>query len=127
MGGAMVKTVRIGVIGLGSVSEKYVPHIRRLNIDGTPCEIVIGCDLRPGKAERARNWAIPNFTTDYREVLARPDVDVVLILTSMQSHGALTRDALNAGKHVLVDKPISMDLAEAAGRCSIWGVTTSPL
>ena len=110
----MRSVVRVGVIGLGSVSEKYVPHIRRLNLEGTPCEIVIGCDLRPGKAERARGWGIPNFTTDYREVLARADVDVVLILTSMQTHGQLTRDALNAGKHVLVEKPMSMDLAEAA-------------
>ena len=110
----MKKKVRIGVIGLGSVSKKYVPHIRRLNIEGTPCEIVIGCDLRPGMAERAREWAIPAFTTDYHAVLAHPDVDVVLILTGMQTHGPLTRAALNAGKHVLVEKPMSMDLADAA-------------
>ena len=60
----MRSVVRVGVIGLGSVSEKYVPHIRRLNLEGTPCEIVIGCDLRPGKAERARGWGIANFTTE---------------------------------------------------------------
>ncbi len=100
--------------GWGRFFEKYVPHIRRLNLEGAPCEIVIACDLRPGKSERARGWGIPTFTTDHREVLARPDVDVVLILTLMQSHGQLTRDALNAGKHVLVEKPMSMDLAEAA-------------
>jgi predicted dehydrogenase len=110
----MAATVRVGVIGLGSVSEKYVPHVRRLALDGTPCEIVIGCDTRPEQAARARDWAIPAFTTDHREVLARPDVDVVLILTDMQTHGPLTRDALNAGKHVLVEKPLSMDLADAA-------------
>ena len=77
----MPEVVRVGVIGLGSVSEKYVPHIRRLNLEGTPCEIVIGCDLRADRADRARAWGIPNFTTDYHVVLARPDVDVVLILT----------------------------------------------
>ncbi len=110
----MVNKVRVGVIGLGSVSEKYVPHVRRLNIEGTPCEVVIACDVRPGLAERAREWEIPAFTTDYHEVLGRADVDVVLILTGMQTHGPLTRDALNAGKHVLVEKPMSMDLAEAA-------------
>jgi len=110
----MSNSVRIGVIGLGSVSEKYVPHIHRVNLDGATCEIVVGCDLRADRAERARDWGIPDFTTDYREVLARGDVDVVLILTSMQSHGKLTRDALNAGKHVLVEKPMSMDLADAA-------------
>jgi predicted dehydrogenase len=110
----MVKSVRVGVIGLGSVSEKYVPHIRRLNLDGLPCEIVVGCDLDGGRAVRARDWNIPDFTTDYREVLGREDVDLVLILTAMQVHGEIARAALLAGKHVLVEKPMSMDLAEAA-------------
>jgi predicted dehydrogenase len=110
----MGRAVRIGVIGLGSVSEKYVPNVRRTNISGTPCEIVVACDTRPDLAERARDWAIPEFVTDHRAVIERDDVDVVLVLTAMQSHGALTRDALLAGKHVLVEKPISMDLGEAA-------------
>jgi predicted dehydrogenase len=110
----MAQGARIGVIGLGSVSEKYVPHLRRLNLDGTPCEIVIACDSRPGQAERARKWGIPAFTTNPEEVLGRADIDGVLILTAMQAHGSLTRAALLAGKHVLVEKPMSMDLAEAA-------------
>ena len=110
----MASVVRVGVIGLGSVSEKYVPHLRRLNVEGHPCEIVVGCDSDPSRAARARDWAIPAFTTDYREVLGRDDVDLVLILTAMQSHGEIARAALLAGKHVLVEKPMSMDLAEAA-------------
>ena len=110
----MGKTVGVGVIGLGSVSEKYVPNVRQVNLAGTPCEVRIACDVRPGLAERARDWNIPAFTTDYEEVLGRDDVDIVLVLTSMQTHGSLTRAALNAGKHVLVEKPLSMDLGEAA-------------
>lgn len=106
--------VRVGVIGLGSVSEKYVPHLRRLNMEGTPCGIVAAADSNPARAERARGWGIPDFTTEAEEVITRPDVDAVLILTAMQAHGALTRAALKAGKHVLVEKPLSMDLAEAA-------------
>ena len=106
--------VRVGVIGLGSVSEKYVPHIRNFDLDGGRCEVVIACDLRPGLAERARAWGIPKFTTQYRDVLDHPDVDIVLLLTGMQTHGKLTREALLSGKHVLVEKPMSMDLGEAA-------------
>lgn len=105
---------RIGIIGLGSVSEKYVPHLRRLNLEGTPCEVVVAADARPGQAERARDWNIPAFTTDPEAVLSDPKIDAVLILTAMQAHGDLTRRALKAGKHVLVEKPMSMDLAEAA-------------
>ncbi len=110
----MPNPVRVGVIGLGSVSEKYVPHCRIINLEGTPCEVVIACDTDPARAERAREWGIPAFTTDHHEVLGRADVDVVLILTAMQSHGRLTREALESGKHVLVEKPMSMDLTEAA-------------
>ncbi len=106
--------IRVGVIGLGSVSEKYVPNVRRVNLAGVPCEVAIACDTDPGRAERARAWNIPAFTTDPDEVLGRADIDVVLILTAMQVHGALARKALLAGKHVLVEKPLSMDLAEAA-------------
>lgn len=106
--------VRVGVVGLGSVSEKYVPHVRRLNLDGTPCEVVAAADLRPGLAERARAWGIPAFGTDPAALIARDDVDLVLILTAMQAHGGLAREALLAGKHVLVEKPLSMDLGEAA-------------
>ena len=60
-------------------------------------------------------------------MLARADVDVVLILTGMQSHGPLTRDALNAGKHVLVEKPMSMDLAEAADLVALARVSKGQL
>jgi predicted dehydrogenase len=110
----MARTVRIGVIGLGSVSEKYVPHIRTLNMEGNACEVIIARDLRPGLAERARAWSIPTFTTDDHDVMEHPEVDVILILTGMQTHGKLTREALLSGKHVLVEKPMSMDLADAA-------------
>lgn len=111
----MKDRVRIGVIGIGSVSRVYIPHLRRLNIEGLPNEIVIACDVDPAREAVARDtYGIHSFTTDYREVLARDDVDAVLILTAMQVHGEITRAALAAGKHVLVEKPMSMDLAEAA-------------
>lgn len=110
----MTKTVRLGVIGLGSVSESYIPHVRRLPLEGIPCEIVVACDERPGQAERALAHGIPSFTTDPQEVLGREDVDAVMILTAMPSHGPLARAALEAGKHVLLEKPIAIDLAEAA-------------
>jgi predicted dehydrogenase len=103
------------VIGVGSVAEKYIPHLRRLNIEGLPCEIVLGCDQDPNRRDLVLNhYGIPEFTTDWQAVLARTDVEAVLILTAMQVHGVITRAALKAGKHVLVEKPMSMDLAEAA-------------
>ncbi len=46
---------RIGVIGCGSVSDKYVPHVRQLNLQGLEAEVVIGCDANPGLEDKVRN------------------------------------------------------------------------
>ena len=68
----------------------------------------------PTKAVATVPCSIPEFTTDYREVLARTDLDAVVFLTAVQSHGEITRAALAAGKYRLAKKAMSMDLAEAA-------------
>lgn len=110
----MGEPVRLGVIGAGSVAETYIPTVQRLNLQGLPAEIVIACDTRPAREAVVKGrFGIKTFTTDHRDVLKRDDVDAVLVLTSMQEHGSLTRQALEAGKHVLVEKPMSMSLAEA--------------
>jgi predicted dehydrogenase len=105
--------VRIGVIGLGSVARMYVPHIRRLNIEGLPCRIVVACDIDPSRRDKALAWDIAEFTTDWRELVGRKDIDLIVILTAMQVHGEITRAALEAGHNVLVEKPVSMDLGDA--------------
>lgn len=110
----MTHSIRIGVIGMGSVSESYIPHVRRLPMEGVPCEIVVACDLRAGQRARAEAHQISDFTTDPAEVIGRKDVDLVMILTAMPSHGPLALAALKAGKHVLLEKPMSIDLAEAS-------------
>ena len=51
--------VRVGIIGFCLVSEKYVPHIRRIQIAWIPCEIVVAGDLRSSQTERARKRGIP--------------------------------------------------------------------
>ncbi len=85
-----------------------------MNLKGVPCEIRIACDALPSVAERARERGIPAFTTDPNEVTGRANVDIVLVLSAMQSHGSLTPAALLAGKQLLVGKEMAMVLAEAA-------------
>jgi len=70
--------------------------------------------------ERKRRGAAGHYDVDpglpaAEAVIEDPDVDVVLVLTSMNEHGPLTRAALAAGKHVLVEKPMATSLEEAAG------------
>ncbi len=113
----VAQPVRVGVIGLGSVSRVYIPHLQRLNVQRRRVEIVAASDIDPARHEIARTTHGLDgtvFTTDPGEVIARPDVDLIVILAPMQVHGSLTRAALDAGKHVMVEKPLSMSLDEAA-------------
>src|SRR5262249_41814720 len=57
---------------------------------------------------------VHRFTTDHRELVTAPDVDLVLILTPPASHAPIARAALGAGKHVLTEKPFAVSLDEAA-------------
>ncbi|MEA2524338.1 MAG: hypothetical protein QOF73_1565 [Thermomicrobiales bacterium] len=111
----MARPVRVGVIGSGSVSGNYVPLLQRLNIPRQRVEIALMCDiderLRTAVQDR---FGIENFTTDAREVIGSPEIDLVLVLTSMPEHFRLAHAALEAGKHVLVEKPMAMTLKEGA-------------
>ena len=113
----VAQPIRVGVIGLGSVSRVYIPHLQRLNVPVQRVEIVAASDIDPARHDHARAaYGLDDtaFTTNSEEVIARPDVDLVVILAPMQVHGSLTRAALESGKHVLVEKPLSMSLDEAA-------------
>ncbi len=109
------QAVRIGIVGCGSVMQgAYTRQLHRLRAQRL-IEVVAACDLQEQRREFAHDQFGPiAFSTDYREVVERPDVDLVLVLTAMPAHGTVTRAALKAGKHVLVEKPMSVDLAEAA-------------
>jgi len=101
--------LRIGVIGCGSVLEQYAAEAARLR---GLAEIVLACG-RPRQREAAEALGIRRFTTEAEEVVSSADVDIVVILTSPPSHGPLARAALEAGKHVLVEKPMAATLGEA--------------
>jgi predicted dehydrogenase len=92
----------------------YLPLIERLASRGL-AEAVATCDIVPERQGMVRDrFGIERFSTDYRDVVRSEDVDLVLVLTSMPEHGPIARAALEAGKHVLVEKPMAVSLEEAA-------------
>ena len=108
-------SVRLGVVGCGSVFwTPYMSLIERLRGQGR-VEVTAVYDADPDKRRRGRRAARPRRPTcpTTSRSAAHPDVDVVLVLTSMTEHGRLARAALEAGKHVLVEKPVATSLAEA--------------
>jgi len=107
-------SVRIGVIGCGSVFwTPYMGLIERLRAQGRVVVTAV-YDADPGKhrAAAARLDLAPDLPDDL-SVCHHPDVDAVLVLTSMTDHARLARAALAAGKHVLVEKPMATTLADA--------------
>ena len=106
---------RLGIIGLGSVfSGPYRSLIRRLAQDGL-VEVTAVYDVNESKRAAGAKLVGAAEAASAEAVIARDDVDVVLILTAMNAHGPLARAALEAGKHVLVEKPMATSLEEAAG------------
>ena len=111
----MDRPVRVGVIGCGSVAGNYIPRLLRLNEPTPIVELVAACDVDERRRTEARErYGFATVAADDREVVGVPDVDLVLVLTPMQEHGRITRAALEAGKHVLVEKPMATTLTEAA-------------
>lgn len=104
--------VSVGVVGCGSVARNaYLPLIVSLVAQGHVRRIV-ATDVDPARLDAvAAEFPVDRVTTDVDELLA-DDVDVVLVLTSMESHAALAGRALRAGKHVLVEKPMATTLAD---------------
>lgn len=111
----MSKTIRIGVIGCGSVaSGPYSRLIDQLRMKGQ-AEVVMACDIKEDKARALASYhRIDRVTTRFQDVLAAPDVDIALVTTSMNEHGPIAKAALLAEKHVLVEKPMATSLDQAA-------------
>lgn len=108
--------LRIGVLGLGSVfTGPYRQLIRQLVIAGQ-ARLTAVFDVNAAKTAAVAVMH-PEVATprSARALMEREDVDAVLVLTSMNEHGMLAIEALQAGKHVLVEKPMATTL-EAAHR-----------
>jgi predicted dehydrogenase len=109
------RTVRIGIVGCGNVMDgAYMPEIEKLRLYKNAAELAFACHTSRTRCQHILDkWNVPSFTTDYRELCHSDAVDLVLVLTSMQQHGPIAKEALSAGKHVLVEKPMAATLEDA--------------
>ncbi len=103
-------TLRVGILGGGWGVRVQVPAFRAAGL-----EVVALQSRTPGKAERlAEERGIPFATDDPAELLARDDVDLVSVVTPPATHAELALAALEAGKHVLCEKPTALSSVQAA-------------
>lgn len=106
----MTDKIRIGVIGLGIMGEQYV-RIYRAHPHTTVTAICNRGDERLNKV--GDKWEIKARYVDYREMLGHAEVDAVCIATPDFAHYEPVKAALEAGKHILCEKPFTTDLREA--------------
>lgn len=104
-------TLRWGVVGTGRISTSVVADLAECA--GTEIRSVHSRDSTKAAAF-ARQFGIPRSTDDYDVLLQDEEIDVVYIATPFATHHAMTRQALLAGKHVLVEKPMAMSAHEVA-------------
>ena len=101
--------LRFAVVGLGY----WGPNLARNLVGLSGAELAVLCDERPGALETLLGrYPATRGTTEYERVVADPDVDVVAIATPIGTHYALAHAALEAGKHVFVEKPLAASLEE---------------
>lgn len=106
-----MKRWRIGIIGCGWAGDRHAWAMRAL---GERVEIAGVAGRRAEVAQaKAREWQAPFWTDDWRELLAREGLDAVSICLPHDLHGEVAVAALQAGRHVLIEKPLASTLAEA--------------
>ena len=98
--------VRAGVIGAGAIGPAHMGGYR----EAAAAELTAVCDVHRGRAQAAAaEFGIPHVFTDYRKMLAADVVDAVSVCTPNNTHLPITVAALQAGKHVLCEKPLAFD------------------
>lgn len=108
--------LKVGIIGVGWISEAHIVSYLRC----PDVQIVAAADLVPGKAEalfEKLGVTGVRFYPNHKAMLEAEKLDVVSVCTYNRAHAECTIDALNAGIHVLVEKPMSVTLDEAVAMC----------
>jgi predicted dehydrogenase len=100
---------RIGLIGTGGIASAHIDGYRLAG-----AEVVALADVNPSTlAQRQQAWGVASGYERYEDLLADPAVEAVSICTPNSSHHPITIAAAKAGKHVLCEKPVSMNLTDA--------------
>lgn len=104
-------TLQVAQIGCGAfaASQDLPNFAAHPQVECTWC-----CDVNENQARSlAEKFGVPNATSDFREIMADPDVDFIKVATSHEAHLGIIEAAAAAGKHVFCEKPMAMEIREA--------------
>ena len=98
--------IRIGIIGCGTIGSVHADAYAKVK----NAELVALCDILPDRLkEKAERHKVALTYTDYRELLANPDIDAVSVCVPNDMHAPIAIDAFKAGKHVMLEKPMTLN------------------
>ena len=105
-----MSATKVGVIGCGY----WGPNLLRNFAENEAAELRWICDADPARlAAMGRRYPAAQTTTDYQKLLADPKLDAIAVVTPVATHFQIAREALLAGKHLLVEKPLTATGREA--------------
>lgn len=104
------KNIRIGIVGLGRLGKR---HAEALAFKTRHCELVAACSPVPSELTHAKEQlGVKRLYADYAELLADADIDAVVLVTPTNLHADQIIAALEAGKHVFVEKPLALNVED---------------
>lgn len=101
--------INIGIIGAGRIGRVHVESIRTQVADAA-VKVLADPFMNEQTAEWAKQMGVERVTKDYKEILADPAIDAVLICSSTDTHASISIEAIEAGKHVFCEKPVDHDI-----------------
>jgi predicted dehydrogenase len=105
----MTEKLKVGVIGVGGIAATHMPGW----IDSPYTEVVAGCDVAEGALQTwGTKYGVEKLTTKTEDLLNDPDIDIIDVCTPNNYHAPLSIAAMQAGKHVLCEKPLAPNPAQ---------------
>lgn len=102
--------IRIGVIGCGYWGPNLIRNFAEVN----DCRVTMVSDLKVGRLNYIKTrYPEIKLTSNYRDILNNPEIDAVCIVTPVSTHFRITHEAMQAGKHVFVEKPLANSVEHA--------------
>ena len=108
----MTQTFNVGIVGCGEATQiLHLPSLHQLH---EQFQVKALCDLSQTVLDGVgKQWGIAQRYLNYQDLLTQPDIEIVLIANPDAYHAEVALAAITAGKHVLIEKPMCMTLAEA--------------
>jgi predicted dehydrogenase len=104
-----MKTTRTAIIGTGFMGRVHLEAVRRL--EHVEVAAIVGRNLEAAR-RLGEGFSVPTITSDYNEILRDPKIDAVHICTPNAQHFPMAKAAMEAGKHVICEKPLATSVAE---------------